>query len=123
MANDEDDRVGYGRPPKARRFTPGQSGNPSGRPKKPPSTNEAFDRIARKKITTSDGRKVPMTDAIVLSQTKKALKGDNKAAQFVFNGIADCAARTVNTAPALSREEREIYERALRRLEKQMNYE
>ena len=30
---DDDDRVGYRRPPKQTRFKPGQSGNPKGRPK------------------------------------------------------------------------------------------
>jgi hypothetical protein len=123
MVEDDDDRMGYGRPPKARRFTPGQSGNPKGRPKKPPSAGEAFDRVARKKITTGDGRKVAVTEAIVMSQTRKALKGDNKAAQFVLGGIAEREAKTVDAAPALSREEKDIYERALRRLEKLMDYE
>ena len=28
-----DDDVGYGKPPRSRRFKPGQSGNPKGRPK------------------------------------------------------------------------------------------
>jgi hypothetical protein len=32
-AQDDDPRVGYGRPPLATRFRPGQSGNPRGRPK------------------------------------------------------------------------------------------
>ena len=31
----EDDAVGYGRPPRAGRFRPGQSGNPHGRPRRP----------------------------------------------------------------------------------------
>jgi len=29
--DDDDDRVGYGKPPKRTRFRPGQSGNPRGR--------------------------------------------------------------------------------------------
>jgi hypothetical protein len=33
MADQEDDRVGYRRPPKHSRFKPGQSGNPKGRRK------------------------------------------------------------------------------------------
>ena len=31
--NDESYEVGYGRPPKEARFTPGKSGNPKGKPK------------------------------------------------------------------------------------------
>ena len=33
-AGDGDYEVGYGRPPKETRFTPGKSGNPKGRPKR-----------------------------------------------------------------------------------------
>lgn len=32
-SHDDDDKVGYGRPPKQYRFKPGRSGNPKGRPK------------------------------------------------------------------------------------------
>lgn len=31
--DDDDDSVGYGKPPKAHRFKPGKSGNPKGRPR------------------------------------------------------------------------------------------
>jgi hypothetical protein len=37
MENSDDDQVGYGKPPKRNQFKKGQSGNPSGRPKKPKS--------------------------------------------------------------------------------------
>ena len=35
-AGPDDDKVGYGKPPKHSRFQPGRSGNPRGRPKKKP---------------------------------------------------------------------------------------
>ncbi len=38
------EKIGYGRPPKAGQFKPGQSGNPQGRPKG--STNLATDLSA-----------------------------------------------------------------------------
>jgi hypothetical protein len=33
MADDNDDEVGYGKPPKHGQFKPGKSGNPRGRPR------------------------------------------------------------------------------------------
>jgi Family of unknown function (DUF5681) len=44
-SNDDDladEKVGYKKPPKATRFRKGQSGNPSGRPKKTSSLRESF---------------------------------------------------------------------------------
>lgn len=38
MSNNDDYKVGYGKPPKSRQFTKGQSGNSKGRPKKKPNT-------------------------------------------------------------------------------------
>ena len=121
--NDDDDKVGYGRPPKARRFKPGRSGNPAGRAKKTRSASEAFDRISRKKITTADGRKVLVTEAIVISQAQKALKGDTRAAQLVLGGVAEHEAQNADAAPELTREDREIYARAIERLSKLGDYE
>jgi uncharacterized protein DUF5681 len=34
MQKNDSERIGYGKPPRAHRFKPGVSGNPSGRPKK-----------------------------------------------------------------------------------------
>lgn len=49
MASDdtEDDRIGYGRPPKATRDKPGQSGNPAGRRKAETSHKAALERDGR----------------------------------------------------------------------------
>ena len=41
-SRDDDDRVGYRRPPKHTRFKPGQSGNPKGRPKHAPNLKTEF---------------------------------------------------------------------------------
>lgn len=70
MTDDEAPRektyeVGYGKPPKEARFRPGHSGNPRGRPKKPKSIRERFEReLARKVAVREDGRvkKIPKID-------------------------------------------------------------
>jgi len=75
-------RVGYGKPPKAKQFKRGRSGNPKGRPKG--SLNLATDLTAElgEHITVrEDGRsrKVSKQRALIKSLMAKALQGDVRA--------------------------------------------
>jgi Family of unknown function (DUF5681) len=86
-------KVGYGKPPTASRFKPGQSGNPKGRPKgarnKLPALNE--ERLkkliieeAYRTIKVTEGKRqitIPMVQAILRSQAMKAARGDHRAQQ------------------------------------------
>lgn len=75
-------KVGYGKPPKAKQFKRGRSGNPKGRPKG--SLNLAIDLTAElgEHITVrEDGRsrKVSKQRALIKSLMAKALQGDIRA--------------------------------------------
>lgn len=53
---DDDEAVGYGRPPSAHRFKPGRSGNPSGRPRGALNKLAAtLDRILARRLDAPDG--------------------------------------------------------------------
>ena len=87
--------VGYGHPPEAHRFTPGQSGNPRGRPKgatsrapaQPPDrlTQIVLDEASRQ-ISVRDGDRtvtVSMAQAIIRRLFVDAAKGDPRAQRLV----------------------------------------
>ena len=91
-------KVGYGKPPKARQFKRGKSGNPKGRPKG--SLNLATDLTAElgEHITVrEDGRsrKVSKQRALIKSLMAKALQGDVRA----MTSLLALYARVITEAP------------------------
>jgi len=113
--------VGYGRPPKETRFQPGRSGNRLGRPKKPKSIQERFEReLARKVAVREDGRvrKIMKIDLWVRRIIADAIKSDHRASRILIemrstsddeiaHGIAE------QTIEELTAEDREILDRHL----------
>jgi Family of unknown function (DUF5681) len=53
----DNEEVGYGRPPKAHQFKPGQSGNPSGRRKGAKTEAAILREIVSRKVTIRQGDK------------------------------------------------------------------
>lgn len=83
--------VGYGKPPKATRFQPGQSGNSKGRPRGQPSLSAILlEEIARvvKVQTGGDVIELPKKRALVRKLLEKALQGDIAAHRLVLALIA-----------------------------------
>jgi hypothetical protein len=80
--------VGYGKPPRAHQFKPGQSPNPEGRKKG--SKNEAtiIKEILGKTIKIREGskiRKITVHEAMFRRFAEKSLAGDIKSATFLLN--------------------------------------
>lgn len=96
--------VGYGKPPAISRFSPGQSGNPRGRPKgarnKMPALNE--ERLksiilteAYRTIKVNDGPRqvsVPMAQAVMRSVAVNAVKGQHRS-QRLFSELLSATER------------------------------
>jgi hypothetical protein len=81
--------VGYRKLPKLKQFKPGQTGNPTGRPKG--AKNEATilrELLDHKKLEVRERgrtRAVTVREAILLRVIEDALKGNTKSAAFILN--------------------------------------
>ena len=77
---DNPDGVGYKKPPRHSRFKPGQSGNPSGKPKGLRSLRDDYrDDLAQILRVTENGklRRYTKQQVILKNMTAKAVRGEN----------------------------------------------
>ena len=83
---DDDYEVGYGKPPVATRFRPGQSGNPNGRKRKPKAHTglKPILKEVLEEAVTLNGRKYTPMQVVVRSLMNKAMKGDMRAIKTIF---------------------------------------
>jgi len=90
MSDDEkdNDKAGYGKPPKKNRFVKGTSGNPKGRPKgaRNLSTEIDTEMRARVPLTVNGKRKKVSNRRIVAKQlVGKGARGDAKSIALLMN--------------------------------------
>ncbi|MFN9498079.1 MAG: DUF5681 domain-containing protein [Sphingomonadales bacterium] len=89
MAGKKNDyEVGYGKPPAHTRFRKGQSGNPSGKPKRVLSEDEILLRELASKVPVTEGgkqRRMSKLEVMLKQQVNLAMKGDPKAVRHVID--------------------------------------
>jgi hypothetical protein len=82
------DEVGYGKPPRAHRFKPGQSGNPKGRKKGVKNEATILQELLQQKVSLNDRgrkRKIMLLEAVLRRIIEDCLKGNTKSAAFLLS--------------------------------------
>jgi hypothetical protein len=86
-----DYEIGRGRPPKEYQWKKGQSGNPSGRPRKKLDQKTLYEKIIAETVTIRENgkeRKVPKYDALIRSHYAKGINGEVASAKLVMEEAA-----------------------------------
>ncbi|MGO9786779.1 MAG: DUF5681 domain-containing protein [Stellaceae bacterium] len=87
MTQNNNDGIGYGRPPKATQFLPGQSGNKSGRPKgRRNFITELRAELNSTTTVTENGQRLTVTKqlAVIKNLIAAAMDGDMRATTAVL---------------------------------------
>lgn len=82
--------VGYGKPPKAKQYQKGRSGNRRGRPKGSKNFHTLLNEVlSQTMVVTENGKTVKLSKktAIILQTVNKAVKGDMKATSVLLPHI------------------------------------
>ncbi|RWC10804.1 MAG: hypothetical protein EOS52_23840 [Mesorhizobium sp.] len=118
---DDEEGVGYGKPPKHARFRPGQSGNPKGRPK---TKSKSFAtgilaELEQSVVVRENGRELKLTKRAVIVKmlVAKAMKGDVRALKEIKELLPQQFQHDSDAKPseAVSAEEAELLERFVER--------
>jgi len=96
-------KVGYRKPPTQTRFKKGQSGNPSGRPKRvsiidPGMLLEGIDNEEINVVENGKRKRMPNAEIEFRQLFTKALKGDLGAARHIFNMATEYLSPEVEAA-------------------------
>ena len=86
--SEDEDKVGYGKPPARTRFTKGQSGNPSGKRKGSGNVRNQLEKFFGTPITVTDsGRRRQLLPEVILMKklVNEAAKGNVQAMRLFFS--------------------------------------
>lgn len=117
----KDYEVGYGRPPKASRFKPGQSGNPRGRARGQSNLATDLARELGEQIRIREGdreKSVSKQRAMVKALVAKSLKGDARAAALLISllvKVEEQSGKATPSAKAVSSQDQAIIDAFLKR--------
>ena len=113
-----DEYVGRGHPPRAHRFKPGESGNPSGRRKGSKNESTLLREILLQKLKIRSGgrlKTISVLEAILRRLVEDSLRGSIKSAAFILNRYAAMVSGELPPTD-VSDDDREILEAFARRL-------
>jgi Family of unknown function (DUF5681) len=122
MAEDNN-KVGYGRPPVHTRFPPGKSGNPGGSRKKSKDLNARLKKAAEEKVEVQEGgrkRKVKKIDLAVTQMMNKAAQGQPAFLKMALKEIQSAEASEPSAMPQeLSDSDLEVITLVIHRIRQQ----
>lgn len=108
--------VGYGKPPRAHQFKPGQCGYPPGRPKGSKNEETILNDIFKKKVRINENgqvRKITVLEAILRKVAEDGLRGNIKSVGFLLNRYSSAVAGSAAQAD-LSEDDKAVLDAYLR---------
>jgi Family of unknown function (DUF5681) len=122
-SNGGEEPVGYGRPPVGKRFRPGQSGNPRGRPRGARNLNAVIAAALGERVAVTENgarRRIPKLEAAVKQMVNRAASGEARATRLLLGLVQTSEAQTApSDAKRGSQADAIVMAELMRRLEKQ----
>ncbi len=112
--------VGYGKPPKAYQFKPGESGNPKGRKKGVKNESTILRELLQHKVSLTERgktRKINLLEAILRKVAEDCLKGNIKSVAFLLNRYHAISTDNDGTQQGLGDDDKAVLEAYLKELQ------
>jgi Family of unknown function (DUF5681) len=92
MPPENDNKVGYGKPPKETRFKKGQSGNPRGRPRATEDLKMLVGKVLDEKVVITEkgrSRTISMFEAVIKQLVRRSAQGDYRATRDLLELVQE----------------------------------